>query len=163
MECPLKSGKAFELMMSYTAGTLEPEKQIELERHLPICEECRKAAAAQKAMWEALDVWRPAAISDDFGARLYQRIAEEEASPAWRMLFRMPWGSLFRPAVPVAAACGALMIAFIVKDPLIRHHSSSTVQQKISIEQVERALDDMDMLKQLSAPAPAEGQASERI
>ena len=163
MECPQKSGKAVELMMSYTAGTLEPEKQIELERHLPICERCRKAATDHKAIWDALDAWRPAAISEDFSARLYQRIAAEEAAPAWRKLLRMPWGSLFRPAVPLAAACAALAIAFIVKDPLIRHHSTTTLPQKISIEQVERALDDMDMLKQLSAPAPAEGHATERI
>ena len=163
MECPQKSGKAIELMMSYTAGTLEPEKQIELERHLPICEGCRKAAADRKAIWDALDVWRPAAISENFSARLYRRIAEEEAAPAWRKILRMPWGSLFRPAVPVAAACAALAIAFIVKDPLLHRHSTTTLPQKISIEQVERALDDMDMLKQLSAPAPAEGHASKRI
>lgn len=163
MECPQKSGKAVDLIMSYTAGALEPQKQIELERHLPICEECRNAAADQKAIWDALGVWRPAAISEDFDLRLYQRIAEEEAAPAWRKLFRMPWGSLFRPAVPVAAACAALLIAFVIKEPLILHHSPSTLPQKISIEQVERALDDMDMLKQLSAPVPAEGHASERI
>ena len=163
MECPQESGKAAELMMSYIAGTLEPHKQIELERHLPTCEECRKAAADRKAIWDALDVWRPAAISEDFNARLYRRIAEEEAAPAWRRFFRMPWVSLFRPAVPVAAACAALAIAFIVKDPLMHRHATTPLPQKISIEQVERALDDMDMLKQLSAPAPVEGPASDRI
>ncbi len=163
MECPQKSGHGSALFLSYTAGTLEPAKQIELERHLPICEACRKTAADQKAVWDDLDAWRPAAISEDFNARLYRRISEEDAAPAWRKLLRLPWGSLVRPAVPIAAACAALAVAFLVKDPLMRHNSPSTLPQKISIEQVERALDDMDMLKQLSAPAPAEAHASERI
>lgn len=150
-------------MISYAAGILEPDNQIELERHLSACEGCRKLAVHQKAVWDAMDEWRPAAISEDFNSRLYQRIAEEESAPSWRRFFRMPWGSLLRPAVPVVAACAALMVAFVVKDPGVTQHSAGVLPQKISIEQVERALDDMDMLKQLSVPVAAEHSETERI
>jgi hypothetical protein len=55
------------------------------------------------------------------------------------------------------------MIAFVVKEPATTHGSPGGLPQKISIEQVERALDDMDMLKQLSAPLPSDTSTAERI
>ena len=55
------------------------------------------------------------------------------------------------------------MIAFLLKDPVAPRHSTAPLQHKVTIEQVERALDDMDMLKQMSVTGPAEGQATERI
>jgi anti-sigma factor RsiW len=163
MQCPRLNGRGAELMMAYTAGTLEPEVQIELERHVSSCEGCREMAAQQKAVWEALDDWRPAPVSADFNDRLYQRIAAEEAAGWWRRPFQMDWSWMFRPAVPVAGACAALMIAFLLKEPVAPRHSTTPLQHKVTIEQVERALDDMDMLKQMSVTGPAEGQATERI
>jgi anti-sigma factor RsiW len=151
-------------MMAYTAGALEPSTQIELERHIDLCERCRSMAAEQKAVWDALDAWRPASISADFNERLYQRIYAEEKVAWWRRPLRVDWSWMFRPAMPVAAACAAIMIAFLVRGPVPAHHSPVPVEQKqISIEQVERALDDMDMLKQISLSAPAQAHASERI
>jgi hypothetical protein len=55
------------------------------------------------------------------------------------------------------------MVAFLVKEPLPLHRSPPLVEQKVSNEQVERALDDMDMLKQMSIAAPAERNTTERI
>ena len=163
MECPRQNGTSVELVMAYTAGTLEPEKQIALDRHMSVCPGCRDMVAEQRAVWEALDAWKPASISTDFNARLYQRISEEAAVAWWQRLFRVNWPSIFRPAVPVAAACAVLVIAFLVKSPAVRQSSPIATQQKVSIEQVERALDDMDMLKQINLPAPAAGQSTERI
>jgi anti-sigma factor RsiW len=163
MQCPRLNGRSAELMMAYTAGTLEPEVQIELERHLSGCEDCGAMAAQQKAVWEALDDWRPATVSADFNDRLYQRIAADDAASWWRRAFAIDWSWMFRPAVPVAGACAALMIAFLLKEPVAPHHSTAPLAQKVSIEQVERALDDMDMLKQMSVTVPAEGQTTDRI
>jgi anti-sigma factor RsiW len=163
MECPRENGTSVELMMAYTAGTLEPEAQIALDRHMSVCQDCRDMAAEQKAVWDALDAWKPAPVSADFNARLYQKISEAEVAPWWQRLFRINWSWVLRPAVPVAAACATLVIAFLVKAPAVTHSSPVSSQQKVSIEQVERALDDMDMLKQISVPAPAEGPSTERI
>ena len=163
MECPRENGSSVELMVAYTAGMLEASTQIEFERHMAACEGCRKLAAEQKAVWDALDAWTPAPISADFNAKLYQRISEEAAIAWWRRPFRLNWSWALRPALPVAAACAAIMIAFLI-EPLSTHHSQTPMpQQKVSIEQVERALDDMDMLKQMSLTTPAEGKATERI
>jgi len=149
--------------MAYTAGTLEPDEQIALDRHMSVCPGCHDMVAAQRAVWESLDAWKPAPVSADFNARLYQRISEEAAVAWWRRLFLVNWSWVFRPAVPVAAACAALVIAFLVQGPAATPGAQVAVQQKVSIEQVERALDDMDMLKQISVPAPGEKHSTERI
>jgi anti-sigma factor RsiW len=162
MECPRQNGTSVELVMAYTAGTLEPERQIAMDRHMSECAGCRDMVAEQRAVWEALDAWKPAPISVDFNARLYQRISEEAAVAWWQRLFRVNWSSIFRPAVPVAAACAVLAIAFLVKSTAVTP-SSPIATHKVSIEQVERALDDMDMLKQIAVPSPAAGKSTERI
>lgn len=162
MGCSRQNGNGVELIMAYTAGNLEPEKQIELERHILVCESCREMADRQRAVWDALELWRPQPISADFNARLYRGISEEKAITIWQRLSRVDW-PVFRPAIPVAAACAAIMIAFLVNGPRISHSPQAPSQQKVSIEQVERALDDMDMLKQLSLPPPPEQPAPERI
>src|SRR5712691_4497096 len=137
MECPRQNGTSVELVMAYTAGTLEPEKQIALDRHMSVCPGCRDMVAGQRAVWEALDAWKPAPVSADFNARLYQRISEEAAVAWWRRLFRVNWSWVVRPAVPVAAACAALAIAFLVRGPAAPAGSAVAAQQKVSIEQVE--------------------------
>jgi negative regulator of sigma E activity len=85
-------------------------------------------------------------VSSNFDARLYQRIAEEQHSPWWQRLFRADWS--WRPAMPVAAACAVLVVAFLVKNSGSSVTPQQQAQPQLQIEQVERALDDMDMLKQ---------------
>lgn len=154
MECPRDRD---ERILAYTAGTLEPGAQIEFERHLAECEACRSLAADQRAVWESLDCWKPAPVSPDFNARLYRAIGEEAKLPWWQRLARTDWRWVFRPAMPVAAACAALAIGFLIKQPIATHYAPAS-DQKVSIEQVERALDDMDMMKQMSLTAPPAGQ-----
>jgi anti-sigma factor RsiW len=150
MECPQKASDGAELIVAYAAGTLDSGDEAAFEHHLESCANCREMAAAQRAVWSALDALPPLPVSSNFDARLYQRIAEEQQSGWWQRgwlqrLFRDGW--TWRPAMPVAAACAVLVVAFLVKNS----GSSTTPQQaqpQLQIEQVERALDDMDMLKQ---------------
>ncbi|HXA64779.1 MAG TPA: zf-HC2 domain-containing protein [Bryobacteraceae bacterium] len=146
MECPKNSDGA-ELIVAYAAGMLDSGDQAAFERHLKSCASCRQMAAAQQAVWSALDELSPLPVSSNFDAKLYQRIAEEQQLGWWQHgWFRADWS--WRPAMPVAAACVVLIIAFLVKNsgPVITQQEQ--VQPKLQIEQVERALDDMDMLKQ---------------
>jgi hypothetical protein len=65
--------------------------------------------------------------------------------------------------LPVAAACVALFGVFLVRNPVSLGTSqkapTTVIQtqdaQKVDVDQVERALDDIDMLNQLDAPATA--------
>ena len=146
MECPQKTGDGAELIVAYAARALDPETEAAFERHLEVCPSCRKVAAAQQLVWSALDELPPLPVSSNFDARLYQRIAEEQNSSWWQRVFRADWS--WRPAMPVAVACAVLIVAFLVKNSGPSITSQQQAQPKLQIEQVERALDDMDMLKQ---------------
>ncbi len=145
MECPQKSGNGGELVVAYVARALDSGTEAAFKRHMEACATCREMAAAQQAVWTALDEWLPAPVSSNFDDKLYRQIASE-AQPGWWQ--GMSW--LWRPAVPVAAACAALLLALILKNPEATNAPAPQPagQPKVQIEQVEEALDDMDMLKQ---------------
>ena len=155
MNCPLKTGEGTEVFVSYSARTLPAETEEALREHLKTCPDCRRTAEAQCAVWSALDAWRPAAVSSNFDEKLYARIAAEEQKRGWRRVLdnslSMDWS--WKPAMPVAAACAALLAAFLLKSPAPQPQPQVSVQPKVDIEQVERALDDIDMLKQLGLAA----------
>src|ERR1035438_7463369 len=137
MGCPIEDDGGDELILAYGANTLAPGQQIELERHLGTCASCREKAEAQRAVWSALDEWSPTLVSPNFDEKLFRRIASEEQSVWWRRLFTVNWSR--RPAVPVAAACAALIAAFLLKSPVLRTEPQSDAQPKLQIEKGENA------------------------
>jgi anti-sigma factor RsiW len=158
MECPSRKADTAERLIAYVEGTLDPGAQFALERHLDSCQQCREIVAAQREVWAALDSWTPLAISPDFDERLYQRIAiDKPKTDFWHRFLGARWA--WRPAMPVAAACAALVIVFLVQGPGTEPAQSRADSQAAvmaygpQIEQVESALDDMEMLKQLSLPS----------
>lgn len=154
MGCPIRDDGGDELILAYGARTLAPQQQVELERHLESCASCREVAEAQRTVWSALDAWTPATVSWNFDERLFRRIENEEKKVWWRRLSPVSWS--WRPAVPVAAACAALMAAFLLKSPVLFPETQPQSPPKLEIEQVEHALDDMDMLKQLGLESAAD-------
>src|SRR5258708_1091617 len=156
MNCPMQRGDK-EIFIAYAAGDATPEQRVAFEQHLASCAECRRMSEAQNAVWAALDAWSPAPVSENFDARLYQRIAAGARRPWW-----MSWKPevfSWRPAVPLAVACAALCGVFLINTPVFDSNSgrtrpgpSVTSQQKLEAEQVERALDDIDMLRQFASP-----------
>jgi anti-sigma factor RsiW len=161
MDCPLQEKDGVELIVAYAARTLDPENEVAFERHLEVCPSCREMAAAQRAVWSALDELTPLPVSSNFDARLYQRIAEEQQYAWWQRLFHADWS--WRPAMPVAAACAVLIVALLVKNSGPTVVPEQPAQPSLQIEQVERALDDMDMLKQVGEAALEQTTPQERI
>jgi len=143
MECPHRTGEGSGLAVSYIAGNLDARTAAAFEKHLGACPECRARTTEQQVLWLALDEWQPEAISANFNQALLERIGEQESR--WRV--RLNW----RSAAPAAAACCMLIAAFLAKQPAL-----TPTQPRVQIEQVERALDDMDMLSQVPVEAPAE-------
>ena len=165
MLCPIKVGNEAELLVAYTTCAMTPAEQEAFERHMDECAGCRELAGAQKSMWGALDLWKLPDVPADFDARLRTRIAAQDRLPWWRRL-EFSW----KPAIPVGVACAALLAAFLMHSPAM--HNSAPVAppaavvsqqdaQKVDVDQVERALDDMDMLNQLDAPSPAPARTPE--
>ncbi len=155
MQCPMKTSAGNETLIAYGARALTPEAETEFVRHFSGCDSCRSVAEAQRTLWGTLDQWQPLAISRDFDQKLYARIEEDRQRPWFTRLFDWNWS--WRPAMPVAAACTAVIAAFLIRGPLLDQKAGPVVQPaNVDIEQVERALDDMDMLKQLGVvPTPA--------
>lgn len=148
MDCPRKDVDSFTRL---AAGQLDAAEAAALEAHLRDCAECRAAAEAQRALWGALDEWRAAPVSEDFDARLYARIAAEEAEPWWRRILEALRPFSWKPAISVAAACAAILAIFLLQGPLMER---AVPQKAVDIDQVESALDDVDMLNQLGTAVP---------
>ena len=126
-------------MLNYCAHELDPA----LTRHIQLCPACRSAVESHELLRAALDSWDHLPVSHDFDARLFQRIREDER-PGWAAR-AANWftAASWKPAIPAAAIFALWMIAFPSKPDAVP--SADAAQA----EQVERALEDLDMLQQL--------------
>ena len=155
MKCPMDNLEGREQLLNYVSGSLETDASAALESHLEGCAECKRFTAQQKAVWDALDVFEPAEISADFNRRLYQRI---EQPITWRERLASPIRALqFWHGLPVAAAAAAALLVggLVWQRPSVkpRHETPSALSAQVDAlqpEQLESALDDMEMLRDLS-------------
>jgi len=162
MKCPQKTAEGADLIIAYAAHSLAPADEAAFEHHLELCANCREMAAEQRTVWAVLDELPALPVSPDFDSRLYQRIAAEQQMAWWQRLLRAEWS--WRPVVPLAAAGAVLIVAFLVKSSEPSVLQPQPAQPQLQIEQVERALDDMDMLKQAGVEATLEkGTPQEQI
>ncbi len=146
MQCPLGLQEGGELVVGYAARTLDSRAQVAFERHLKSCGVCAEAVAAQQALWQALDQWRSVDVSADFDRRLRSHIARD----------RNWWRRCRRPAMPVIAAGIVFAVAawrsqppaVDVTAPVAAQASAANASGEI--EKLEHALDDIDLLSQLS-------------
>lgn len=139
MECPRNSGQEPELFIAYAAESLPPATSRALERHMAVCAECRRTAEDQRRVWSALDSWEPEFISGDFDRKVYARIAAE----GQRSVRHANWA--LRPALPIAAVCAVVLAGYLLREPAVPQNPSP----RVDMEQVERALDDIDMLNKM--------------
>ena len=145
MICLSKHEQGADLLASYLAKTLDAPRVAELDRHLRECADCRGLAS----VWERLDEFAVPAVSPDFDARLYARIAREEARislSSWSSTWRR-W--LWPPVAPLAAAAAvAALVLFlhVPGRPDAAKQASPTPSNKAEIEQVAQAVDDLNLL-----------------
>ena len=149
MGCSLDKSSVEERIVGYAAGTLDAGAKADFERHLELCAGCRELAAQQRAVWLALDEWKPLPVSAGFEGKLAERLASGERTHRWRGLFKKAW----RPLIPLAVACAVLVFAFLAKDDDRDNAPENPARVRIE-QQVEHALDDMDMLKQIGMDVP---------
>lgn len=137
-----------DLLLDYVSGRLAPAAAAALERHFEHCERCRAWVNSQKAVWAAMESWEAPPAPADFDRNLYRQI-EQEASRGWRL-----WPALrFRPAFSVALASALLAFAILVQFP-----RPATEVEVVDADRLERALDDVDMLRELSLAPEAASQ-----
>jgi hypothetical protein len=162
MNCPLESRENAHLLLDYCARKLEPEFMSVLERHIADCSACRKFTSGQNIVWQAMDGWEAAPVSPDFDRRLFRRI--EARVSWWDLLLRPFTTAAIRRGLSAAAMTCLLLVAGILLErptvspaPVITGVGQGVVQlDTVQPEQVERALDAMEVLDQFSQHLRAE-------
>lgn len=113
-------------------------------------------AEDQTAVWKALDAWESPAVSSDFDRRLYRRIDQEVRFSWWERLLRPFRPMPLRQALPLTASAGLLLIAGL----LLKHPGPTAPAARhgevVRANQVERTLDDLDLLRQFGRSDSAE-------
>jgi anti-sigma factor RsiW len=160
MKCEIETPDHVGRLLDYSAGRLDAVAARRIEAHLRGCPACRNFVAAQSAVWETLDRWQAAPVSPDFDRRLYQRIRERVSW--WEYLARPLRPLLARQGLPITAAAALVVVAGLLSQTPQRITAvEKTVPQVSQVEppapdQVDRALDDMEMLRELNRLVHAE-------
>jgi anti-sigma factor RsiW len=159
MNCPMEAGENSGLLLDYAAGKLKADVRAQMERHIEACSACREFSGAQQTVWQALEDWEPAEVSLDFDRRLYARI-EQDVSwwTRWSTNLLRPLNPLFRHSVPIAAAAGVVIMAGLLMNRPAAIPASPAPQsaqvEALQPEQLEHALDDMEMLREFNHLVP---------
>jgi hypothetical protein len=140
MICLSKHEQGADLLAGYLAKTLDAAHMAEMDRHIRECSDCRGLAT----VWERLDEFAVPEVTPGFDARLYARIAREEARVSWGSTWRSWRRWLLRPIAPLAAAAALVAAALILHVPGTPDVAQQT--SKADIEQVAQAVDDLDLL-----------------
>jgi anti-sigma factor RsiW len=151
MECPIKAGGKKDLLLDYCARALDAGMAAEVEAHIAACPGCKAWTEAHSRTWTLLDDWQPAPVSPEFERRLRERIAiEAERTPWWKAVWQSFVARPLKPAL-TAALVGLLLAAGLL---FVRPSSNPPPhpgQETMDADHLEKALDDVDMLRQLGA------------
>jgi hypothetical protein len=113
------------------------------------CARCAAFRLGQTDLWRALDAWAPAPVSANFNRRLWQRIDEINHAPWHRRLADALRLRAWKPLFPLAAAAIVITAGYIMDHP--RPAQESTGVSVSEADQVERGLEDMQLLRQFEA------------
>lgn len=156
MNCPVETNENAEILLDYCVRKLDAETQAVLERHMQVCPACRRFQEGQQMVWSALDAWEPTPVSRHFDRHLYERIERESRRSLWGRLVQPLRPMIARPALTVAAMGLVMIAAFLVERqpralPALQQNAQT---EGVDAEQVERTLDDLEMLRQFSFGKP---------
>lgn len=159
MKCPTGNWEDAELL-AFSADKLEGARAAQLQAHLLSCAACREFVDQQRAVWQALDSWEAPPVASDFDRRLYRRLEE---NPAWQDRLLRPFRALLtRQGIPIAAAACLIVVASLVSQrpaAVTPPPGAATQVEKGQAEQVEHALDDMQMLSDFTRATRSDGGA----
>ena len=161
MNCPTE-----DVLLDYTAGRLEPARAFLFERHAESCTRCEELRAAQSAVWLSLDEWKLAPVSAGFNRELWRRIDADAQTPSFwtrdlaRELHEALQFSFWKRLAPLAVALALVATAFVFDHSgKPRANAAAAVVVTVSdADQLDRALDDIQLLHEATTPAkPASG------
>lgn len=154
MICPIESRHP-ETLLDYVAGTLDARTVRTLEEHFAVCAECASSVADQSAIWAALDNWEAPAVSADFDRRLYHRIGQTAHGSWWQRSTQALRNLSLLQALPLMASVCLLLIAGLIAE-YPRPAAPVAGHPIVRASQLEKTLDDLDLLRQLGTSDSAE-------
>jgi anti-sigma-K factor RskA len=164
VECPAKARESTQVLIDYCAGMLEAEVAAALEGHIKQCDACREFCRAQARVWSALEAWEPEPISQGFDERLLENIEAGDRASLRQRIWHAAASFRWRPVLPLAAAAIVIVAVLLMRTP---SGTNTPVAVKnadvVDVDQVEKALDDIDMLKQLYAAPPTETAGAKQL
>jgi len=150
-ECPLLSEETKAMLLDFAAGRLHRTRAERIARHAAHCEACVDFIAGQATVWSALDEWELAPVSSSFNRRFWSRMAESDRAPWYvRLADSLRFGG-WKPAIPVAVAVLLIAAGFLMDHRNVvpaTQRGSGTGVSVIEVDQMERSLDDLQLLKQ---------------
>ena len=155
MECPIEGRGKKDLLLDYCSHSLDAKAADEGEAHLAACPQCKAWTDAHMRTWSLLDDWQAAPVSPDFERKLRERIAllEEQPTPWWRAAWQSFGARALKPALAAAVVVVLLLAALLFVRP-----SHAPAQPAIDADRLEKALDDVDLLRQVDAPSDTASQ-----
>ncbi len=170
MRCLMQNDEGAGLLLSYANNKLGATASTFVEGHLRICPDCNRTVEEQKRVWHALETWDAGEVSSDFDRRLYARVDAESARGGFArwtsgMIARwtpVPW----RPALATAALCATLAGGLLIQLPASRPmavQDSVAKTERVDVEQLDRTLQDLQMLKELNPSLQAEANPGSSI
>jgi len=142
--CPLQNEEHASLLLDYCSRRLDEDRRRALERHMGVCPECARFRDSQTALWNALDEWESSSVGRKFDKDLAERMGKAEKDPLWMRAGAWVADVNWAPAVPALAA--AALWIFLLQPAAA---PVSSVPETFEPEQVERVLEDLDMLRQI--------------
>ncbi len=160
MNCPLHVKEGAEILLDYCSQRMDPDRAADFRLHVADCGDCKQVVEAQEAVWSALDSFEAMPVSMDFDRKLWAKIDAEDARPWWEQAWArvadgaaMGWPMYlfnWKPMLVAATACATLAAVMIVNTPsgTVSDQPVTLDNQKL-MQNVESALDDIDMLNQV--------------
>ena len=152
MECPIQAGGKKDLLLDYCSHSLDAKAAKEVEAHLDACAQCKAWTDAHMRTWSLLDDWQAAPISPDFERKVRERIAllEEHTPSRWRSAWQSFAARGLKPALATA-----LVVVLLLAGLLFVRSRPAPAQPTIDADHLEKALDDVDLLRKVDAPGDA--------
>jgi anti-sigma-K factor RskA len=153
--------EAFERIHDPRPAPLAPGEERSFELWLERDAELRALHEDQRALFAVMDAWQEdAAPLADFEARLRARIAAEPARPGWTRTLAS-WLSWPRAAAWAGCAAAAMLAVMVWTAPQEPANDAPPVVKAVLssedaeyVQELDRALDDMEMLIDFDALAP---------
>jgi anti-sigma factor RsiW len=153
---------ADDILLGYIAGRLNRTQTLLFEAHTDQCARCAALRISQAAVWQSLDEWKPAPVSAGFNRELWRRIDADAHQSSWtRELAAALQFNFWKRLAPLAVAVALIATGFVFDHAgkqvatVQTNSPASIIVTASEADQLDRALDDIQLLHEVDASAGA--------